>query len=121
MAITAQQLHARFAALPGAMLDHPFGPEVEVYKVAGKVFGWFVPQGDTARVTLKCDPVLAEALRAEHPAIRPGYHTDKRHWNTIYLEEGGLEEVLVWSLLEASYDLVRARLPKKVQAGLGAT
>jgi predicted DNA-binding protein (MmcQ/YjbR family) len=107
------------SALPGAALDHPFGPEVQVYKVAGKVFGWFVEGGGQGlRVTLKCDPVLAEALRAGHPAIRPGYHTDKRHWNTLQLSEGGLEDGLVWSLVEGSYELVRAKLPKKVQATL---
>jgi len=119
--ITAADLHARFSALPGSALDHPFGPEVQVYKVAGKVFGWFVEGGaEGLRVTLKCDPVLAEILRAEHPAIRPGYHTDKRHWNTLHLDEGGLEDSLVWGLVEASYDLVRGKLPKKVQAGLAA-
>lgn len=117
--ITAKDLHARMAGLPGAALDHPFGPEVQVYKVAGKVFGWFIDGGEAGlRVTLKCDPVLAEVLRAEHPAIRPGYHTDKRNWNTLYLAQGGLEDELVWSLVEGSYDLVRAKLPKKVQASL---
>ena len=118
MPISAEEIHARFTALPGAVLEHPFGPTVEVYKVAGKVFGWFVMEGGPPRVTLKCDPVLAEILRAEHPAIRAGYHTDKRNWNTLYLDEGALETTLVWSLLEASYDLVRAKLPRKVQAGL---
>jgi predicted DNA-binding protein (MmcQ/YjbR family) len=116
--ISAQTLHQRFSALPGAALDHPFGPDVEVYKVAGKVFGWFVMDGAAPRVTLKCDPVLAEVLRGEHAAIRPGYHTDKRNWNTLYLDEGALEDELVWGLIEASYDLVRGKLPKKVQAQL---
>ncbi len=115
--ISAAELHARFSAQPGAVLDHPFGADVEVYKVAGKVFGWFVLAEDGPRVTLKCDPVLAEALGAEHPWIRPGYHTDKRHWNTLHLD-GGSDDALVWSLLEASYDLVRSKLPRKVQAEL---
>lgn len=117
--IAAEDLHARFMAPPGAELDHPFGPQVQVYKIAGKVFGWFVGGEEGVRVTLKCDPVLAEALRAEHPAIRPGYHTDKRHWNTLHLAEG-IEDDLVWTLLDGSYDLVRSKLPKGVRASLPA-
>lgn len=117
MTITPADLHARFSALPGAALDHPFGEDVEVYKVAGKVFGWFVARGDHLHVTLKGDPVLNEILREQHPAIHPGYHTDKRHWNTLHLEEG-LPEALVWDLLQSSYGLVRSRLPKKVRDSL---
>ena len=113
------ELHARFSALPGAALDHPFGPEVEVYKVGGKVFGWFVQDDAGLRVTLKGDPVLSEALRAAHAAIRPGYHTDKRHWNTLHLD-GSLKDGLVWQLLEASYDLVRAKLARTERAKLSA-
>ncbi len=119
MTISPRDLHARMSGLPGAALDHPFGEDVQVYKVFGKVFGWFVDTPEGLRVTLKCDPVLAEVLRAEHPAIRPGYHTDKRNWNTVSLD-GSLDDDMVWGLIEASYDLVRARLPRKAQSGLGA-
>jgi predicted DNA-binding protein (MmcQ/YjbR family) len=117
MPITLAELHARLIAFPGAELDHPFGPEVEVYKLRGKVFAMAV-QGEAApRVTLKCDPVLAEILREAHTAVRPGYHTDKRHWNTVYLEVP-LEEEVLWNMVEASYELVRKALPKKLQAEL---
>ena len=118
MPTTHAALHARLMALPGAELDHPFGPEVDVYKLRGKVFAILVDTPDGARVTLKCDPVLAEVLREAHPAaIRPGYHTDKRHWNTVHLEQPLPQDVL-WNMVEASWDLVRRGLPKKVQAGI---
>jgi predicted DNA-binding protein (MmcQ/YjbR family) len=118
MSLTLADLHARLIALPGAVLDHPFGPEVEVYKLRGKVFAMAV-QGEAApRITLKCDPVLAEILRESHPAVRPGYHTDKRHWNTVHLEVG-IDQAVLWDMIESSYALVRQSLPKTLQAGLG--
>jgi predicted DNA-binding protein (MmcQ/YjbR family) len=113
------QLHARLQAFPGAELEHPFGPEVAVYKLCGKIFA-ILAEGEAApRMTLKCDPVLAEALRQEHPAVRPGYHTNKRHWNTVYLETP-IPRQVVWDMMAASYDLVRAALPRRVRMALHA-
>ena len=116
---TLAQLGARIADFPGAVLDHPFGPGVEVYKVGGKVFAMLAEAREGPRVTLKCNPVLAEILRDAHPAVRPGYHTDKRHWNTVSLDEP-LDEDVLWNMVEASYEQVRASLPKKLQAELAA-
>lgn len=113
------QLHARLQAFPGAKLEHPFGPEVAVYKLRGKIFAMLAEGESAPRVTLKCDPVLAEALRREHPAVRPGYHTNKRHWNTVYLETPIAKQV-VWNMMATSYDLVRTALPRRVRETLQA-
>lgn len=116
MPIPLPDLLARLAALPGVVLEHPFGPEVEVFKLGGKIFAMAVDNDDGPRVTLKCDPVLAEVLREAHPAVRPGYHTDKRHWNTVDLADPALPDDVLWNMIQGSYDLVRKALPKRVQA-----
>ena len=117
MPITAQILRARLAAFPGAELGHPFGPIPDVFKVGGKVFAMLVDAAEGPRLTLKSDPFLAEILREAHPAVRPGYHTDKRHWNTVYLDEPLPDDVL-WNMIEASYEIVRKSLTKRAQADL---
>ena len=70
------------------------------------------------KVSVKCEPDLAVALRETHPEIRPGYHLNKRHWNTITLD-GGLPDQLVRDLFEDSYDLVVSSLSKRIRDELG--
>ena len=111
------ELQARLAGFPGAELTHPFGPLPDVYKVGGKVFAMLVDAPEGTRLTLKCDPFLAEILRQAHPAVRPGYHTDKRHWNTVHLDQPLPQDVLR-NMIEASYELVRGSLTKRAQAAL---
>jgi predicted DNA-binding protein (MmcQ/YjbR family) len=106
-----QELKARCLALPGAREDFPFGDEVSVFKVAGKMFALCNLDEQPLRLSVKCDPELAVQLRAAHPAIAPGYHLNKRHWNTITLD-GSLPDRTVIDLLVDSYDLVVAALPK---------
>lgn len=114
-------------SFPGAYEDFPFGPETAVFKVraqdsaTGKVFALMWPQQDGARINLKCDPILAEQLRAANPEITPGYHMNKRHWNTVVVLPGGLREPLVHDLIEDSYDLVVSALPKMHRLLLGWT
>ena len=69
-------------------------------------------------VSLKCEPVLAEQLRVTYEAIRPGYHLNKRHWNTVTVD-GSLPDRLILDMIEDSYDLVVDGLPKRVQVELG--
>jgi len=69
-------------------------------------------------VSLKCEPDLAERLRATYPEVRPGYHLNKRHWNTVALD-GSLPDRMVADMLEDSYDLVVSALPRRVQRELG--
>jgi predicted DNA-binding protein (MmcQ/YjbR family) len=96
---------------PGSAEDYPFGDEVAAFKVAGKMFA-LVPLGPPpGSVSLKCDPGLAADLRGRYAAITPGYHLNKRHWNTLTLD-GSLPDRMVADLLGDSYDLVVASLPR---------
>ena len=109
---------AHFLSKPGAEETTPFGPEALVYKVAGKMFALAVPEDFPSRINLKCDPERAVLLRDEHAAILPGYHMNKRHWNTVVLD-GSLPSSLVRELIDHSYDLVVAGLSKAQRAELG--
>jgi predicted DNA-binding protein (MmcQ/YjbR family) len=116
--LTADGLRKHCLQFPGAAEEFPFSPGLSVFKVAGKVFA-LSPLGDRSlRISLKCEPGLAEHLRATYSAVRPGYHLNKRHWNTVEVN-GSLPDRLVLDMVEDSYDLVVAGLPKKVQAELG--
>lgn len=86
-----------FLSKPGAEESTPFGPDVLVYKVAGKMFALAVPDDFPARINLKCDPERALALRDEHEAITPGYHMNKRHWNTGTIRKGTHRNGSRWS------------------------
>ena len=102
----------------GAAEEFPFGPETSVFKVAGKIFALTALDRMPLAVSVKCDPDIAVALRASHAAVRPGYHLNKRHWNTITLD-GSLPDALVRDLIEDSYDLVVSALPRRTRAALG--
>ncbi|NUT43310.1 MAG: MmcQ/YjbR family DNA-binding protein [Thermoactinospora sp.] len=105
------QVMAACGAQPGAVEDYPFGDGVAVFKVAGKMFA-LVPLGPPpGSVSLKCDPELALALRQRYAAITAGYHLSKRHWNTITLD-GSVPDDELLDLIDHSYELVVARLPK---------
>jgi predicted DNA-binding protein (MmcQ/YjbR family) len=103
------------AALPGAVEDYPFGEGAAVFKVGGRMFA-LVPVGGSS-VNLKCDPDVAVELRARHAAVRPGYHQNKRHWNTVELDGSIEDDELQW-MVEHSYELVVAKLPRAVRDGL---
>jgi predicted DNA-binding protein (MmcQ/YjbR family) len=94
---------------PGSAEDYPFGDEVAVFKVAGRMFA-LVPLGPApGSVSLKCDPGLAADLRGRYAAITPGYHLSKRHWNTITLD-GLVPDDELFDLIGHSYELVVAGL-----------
>ncbi|MEU4097977.1 MmcQ/YjbR family DNA-binding protein [Streptomyces sp. NPDC026673] len=97
----------------GAAEENPFprDTEVTVFKVGGKIFAISALGDEQLKVSLKCDPDLAVRLRAEHAAIAPGWHLNKRHWNTVTLD-GSLPDAMVRELVEDSYDLIVARLPR---------
>lgn len=107
-------------AMPGCEETFPFGPETSVFKVAGKMFALSRLQGTPLRVSLKCEPALAEALRDAHAAVTPGYHLNKRHWNTVALD-GSLAERAIEDMIEDSYDLVVGALPRPTRRALGWT
>jgi predicted DNA-binding protein (MmcQ/YjbR family) len=109
--VDQHELKAQCLALPGAGEEFPFGDEVSVFKVGGKMFALCNLDGEPLQLSVKCEPELAAQLRATYPAIAPGYHLNKRHWNTITLD-GSLPDQMVADLLGDSYDLVVASLPK---------
>jgi predicted DNA-binding protein (MmcQ/YjbR family) len=104
--------------LPAAEETYPFGEDVAVIKVGGKVFALVPLSEGPASVNLKCDPGRALELREAYAGIRPGYHQNKRHWNTVDLD-GSVEDDVVGGLIEDSYDLVVAGLTRAVRARLG--
>lgn len=106
-------LVAYLVSLPGAAETHPFGDEPDVYKANGKMFAILNRTAEPMRISLKCDPDLAEALRRAHPAIVPGYHLSKRHWNTITLD-GSIDDDELLGMIDHSHDLVaRERHPRR--------
>ena len=106
--------------------DFPFGPDVYVYKVVGKVFAILAESADPANpaaevrlasINLKCDPTEAVMLRQIFPAITPGYHMNKRHWNTVGLDNS-VPENEIKRMIENSYALVVKNLPKAQRPAL---
>ena len=103
--MTAAELRDLCLELAGAEETFPFNPETSVFKVGGKMFALSQLGSDSLRVSLKCEPQLAEELRAAHQAVIPGYHLNKQHWNTVILD-GSLPDAMVREMVEDSYDLV---------------
>jgi len=92
-------------SMPNARLDYPFGKDVAVYKVNDKMFALIAEGKDPVRLSLKCDPLLATTLREKYETVLPGYHLNKKHWNTVILT-GQLPWEEVQALIVHSYDLV---------------
>ena len=105
-------------SFPGAEETFPFGTETSVFKVGGKMFALSQLGADELRVSLKCEPALAQQLRETHEAVLPGYHLNKRHWNTVIID-GRLSEQMVRDMIEDSYDLVVSGLPRARRRSLG--
>ena len=112
------ELRDRCLSLPGAVETFPFGLSTSVFKVAGKMFALSQLGADSLRVSLKCEPELAEALRQAHSAVLPGYHLNKRHWNTVVID-GSLPDGVICDMIEDSYDLVVSNLPPAARRALG--
>lgn len=92
--------------MPNARLDYPFGEGVAVYKVDDKMFALITEGKEPVSLSLKCDPGLSQVLREKYETVMPGYHLNKKHWNTIVLT-GQLPWDDVRDLIRHSYDLVR--------------
>lgn len=92
-------------SMPDAKLGYPFGEDVAVYKVKDKMFALIAEKSDPVRISLKCDPQLSEILRKKYATVMPGYHLNKKHWNTIVLSNKW-EWAEVKSLILHSYNLV---------------
>jgi len=117
--VTPRALRKLCLGFPGAFEDFPFGPEHSVFKVERKLFAISALHSAPLRVSLKCEPELAEQLRASFPdAVAPGYHLNKRHWNTV-LCDGSVPDAMVRDMVEDSYDLIVAAMPRAVRERLG--
>lgn len=126
--ITNKILCDYMAALPEVRLDYPFGPEVEVFKIKSKMFALLsmgkervgngdLSNKDVGQINLKCDPTEALMLRDIFPAVIPGYHMNKKHWNTVLLN-GTLPERELYRMIDNSYLLVVEGLPAIERKGL---
>lgn len=108
--INESELRAEFMNRAGVTEEYPFGEDVRVYKVLGKMFALF-PHDEKLSISLKCDPVRAVMLRDTYEAVTAGYHLNKKHWNTIKID-GEVPDDEILDLIEHSYQLVVKGLKK---------
>src|SRR5512138_2584783 len=116
--MTYDALAELLRAFRGAVEDYPFGPEAAVFKVGGKMFALVAVMETPLTLTLKCDPVEADFLRSIYGAIKPGYHMNKQHWNTITLD-GSVPRELLLKMIDSSYALVVKGLRRTEREQLG--
>jgi len=105
--VNHKEVETYLLSLPNTRLDYPFGEGVAVYKTGDKMFALVAEKSEPIRLSLKCDPQLAVALRERYESVLPGYHLNKKHWNTILLT-GQLSWEEVQDLIRHSYQLVTA-------------
>jgi len=108
--LNIQTIRDYFLSKKGAAEDTPFGENTLVFKVGGKMFGLTNLEGDL-RLNLKCQPEKALELREQYAAVKPGYHMNKVHWNTVAID-GTIPENLIYKWIDDSYNLVFNKLPK---------
>jgi len=109
--LAAAAARSHLLSRPEAIEDFPFGPEVAVYKIAGKMFATLGFSAGTARINLKCDPDEAQFLRKMFDAVQPGYHMNKTHWNTLVLD-GSIPPGEIERMMDGSFALVVKGLKK---------
>ncbi|WP_461671285.1 MmcQ/YjbR family DNA-binding protein [Mycobacterium tuberculosis] len=112
-----QELATYCRGLKGAMEDYPFGPDPLVMKVGGKMFALIGSNSGVANLSLKCEPHMAELLRLQHAAVKPGYHLNKKHWNTVTID-GTVTDEELREMIDHSYELVVRGLTRAQRAEL---
>jgi predicted DNA-binding protein (MmcQ/YjbR family) len=112
-----QQAKDYLLGKPEAVADYPFYPDILVPKVRGRMFATLSERRGIAEMNLKCDPDEAHALRDIFAAVKPGYHMNKKHWNTVTLD-GSVPENEIRRMIDNSYFLVVKKLPKNAQTAL---
>jgi predicted DNA-binding protein (MmcQ/YjbR family) len=115
--VNTETLRDYCIAKPGVTESFPFGGDALVFKVGDKMFALLATESQPTTINLKCDPERAVQLREEYPAVTPGYHMNKTHWNTITID-GSVRKADVQEWIDHSYELVKKSLPKAVQAQL---
>jgi predicted DNA-binding protein (MmcQ/YjbR family) len=116
--MNSEKLRGHCLSFPGAEETFPFGANTSVFKVGGKMFAVSQLGAGELRISLKCEPALAEQLRQAHVEVVPGYHLNERHWNTVIVN-GSLPEHMIKDMIEDSYDLVVSDLPEPRRRQLG--
>jgi predicted DNA-binding protein (MmcQ/YjbR family) len=106
--VTHKQVEDYVLSMPSAIREYPFGEGVAVYKAGDKMFALIAEGKQPVRISLKCDPQLSAVLREKYDEVMPGYHLNKKHWNTIVVS-GQLSWEEVQALIRHSYDLVTSR------------
>lgn len=114
-----QTLIAYLMSKKGAFEDRPFGPETAVYKVVNKMFA-LIGDGEPLQINLKCDPDEAIFLRQMYSAVQPGYHMNKRHWNTVTID-GTVPDEEIRQMVDSSYNLVVKGLKKRDREALSTS
>ena len=114
MNFLVDDVQCHIMAKPRVVEETPFGPEVLVYKILGKIFATLGFKDEVGQMNSKCDPERALQLRDEYETILPGYHMNKKHWHTLVLD-GSLPSHLVGELIDHSYQLVVKGMPKKTR------
>lgn len=109
--LTREELRTYILSQKGAFEDFPFGDDVPVFKVANKMFALLDGDKDKISISLKSDPNEALYLRDSFEAIIPGYHMNKKHWNTVYVD-GSITDDMIKELIDKSYKLVFSKLKK---------
>ncbi len=104
-------------SLKGVEETLPFGPDNLVMKVMGKMYCIISLDANPASINVKCDPEMVDTLRDTYTGVQPGYHMNKRHWNTIVFD-GSFSDTEAMQWITDSYDLVVSSLPKKLRAEL---
>jgi predicted DNA-binding protein (MmcQ/YjbR family) len=115
--MNAESFRAHCLSKSAATEGTPFGPEDIVFKVAGKMFAILALEEVPPRVNLKCDPDLALELRDRYEQVEPGYHMNKKHWNTVVLD-GVIPDQEIRKMIDHSYELVVESLPEKKRKAL---
>jgi predicted DNA-binding protein (MmcQ/YjbR family) len=115
--IDLESLRTHCLRHPGTTEDSPFGENVLAYRVGGKIFALTDVENFPSSVNLKCDPERAVELRERYDGVLPGYHMNKKHWNTVMLD-GSVPDREVREMIDHSYELVRASLKKAVREAL---
>jgi predicted DNA-binding protein (MmcQ/YjbR family) len=115
--MTPESLRRFFLGFPEVTEETPFDATTVVYKTAGKMFALIDWDDKPLRVNLKCEPSQAERLRDQHACVQPGYHMNKRYWNTVAID-GSVSDDVLQSWIEHSFEQVVAKLPKSRAAEL---
>ena len=116
--MNAERFREYCLAKRGTTEDSPFGPEHVVFKVGGKMFALLAFEEVPPSANLKCDPDRALELRDQYEEVRPGYHMNKKHWNTVEIA-GAIPEAELRKMIDHSYELIVKSLPKRARTALG--